>query len=269
MIHRAKKSLGQNFLNSKKALNTMCETSEVSKKDTILEIGPGKGALTEFLLEKAGKVLAIEKDEELFEFLNEKFVDSVVNGKLILINKDILDIDLSKYNIKNGEYKIVANIPYNITGAILKNFLTNKNRPKSMTLLVQKEVAERIIAKDKKESILSLSVKVYGDPKFEMKVSKGSFSPVPKVDSAIINIRNISNKNLKSSEAEKLFFELIKNGFAHKRKVLYRNIENILKKYSVLDHQSLEMFGIQKNTRAEDLKLEDWTGLTNFLLNKN
>ena len=189
MIHKAKKSLGQNFLKSQPALNKMCEEGEVNEKDIILEIGPGKGALTEKLLEKSLQVIAIEKDYDLIAILEEKFQEEIKNKKLILLNEDILDFDPISY-FKNKNYKIIANIPYNITGAIFKKFLSSIKQPEKMVLLVQKEVAERIVARDGKESILSLSVKAYGVARYVMKVSKRFFSPSPKV-SRFINCQGM------------------------------------------------------------------------------
>jgi len=269
MIHRAKKSLGQNFLKSQPALNKMCEAGEVNSNDVILEIGPGKGALTEKLLEKAKKVIAVEKDDTLSEFLREKFREETENGKLKIINDDILNFNLNKNGFQNLKYKIIANIPYNITGAIIKNFLSNKVKPKVMVLLVQKEVAERIVARDDKESILSLSVKAYGDPKYEMRVSKKYFSPSPKVDSAIISIKNISNDNFKTDKEEEIFFELIKSGFAHKRKLLLKNIEKILEKYGVSKEKITKQIVLKENSRAEDKKLDDWLSISKYLSTKN
>jgi 16S rRNA (adenine1518-N6/adenine1519-N6)-dimethyltransferase len=266
---RPKKHFGQNFLKSQVALNKMCEAGKVCSNDIILEIGPGKGALTEKLLEKAKKVFAVEKDDTLVEFLKEKFKNEVKIKKIEIINEDILNFDLKKYGFKNCKYKIIANIPYNITGAILKNFLSNNIQPKKMILLVQKEVAERIVARGRKESILSLSVKVYGSPKYEMKVSKKYFSPSPKVDSAIINIENISRKNFKSKKEEEVFFELIKSGFAHKRKLVHKNIENIFNKYGGFNGEKLKNFGIDKNARAEDINFEKWLEISEYLSTKN
>ncbi|MEX2028944.1 MAG: rRNA adenine N-6-methyltransferase family protein, partial [Candidatus Paceibacterota bacterium] len=124
-IHKAKKSLGQNFLKSEIALRKIIEVGEVKTNDVVLEIGPGKGALTKKLLEHAGLVIAVEKDDELFKFLQEKFSKEILSKQLILVHEDILHFDISKYSGRN--YKVVANIPYNITGAILKKFLTEKN----------------------------------------------------------------------------------------------------------------------------------------------
>ncbi len=259
--------MGQNFLKSLEALRKMCEAGEVCGQDIIVEIGPGKGALTEKLLEKANKVIAIEKDRDLIEILKEKFVTEIESGKLILLNDNILYFDPNKYNLKEGQYKIVANIPYNITGAIIKRFLSEVIKPKSMTLLVQKEVAERIVARDNKESILSLSVKAYGTPKYIMKVHKRFFSPAPKVDSAIISINNISNNFFKNKEQEDAFFHLVKASFAHKRKVLRKNLEEIEKDSGKIDG-ILNKLEINLKSRAEDIHLDKWILLNNSFSQK-
>src|SRR3989344_5690695 len=134
MIYRAKKSLGQNFLKSEAALRKIIEAGEIKPGDTILEIGPGRGALTERLLQYAGRVIAVEKDRALVELLKTKFAKEIGERKLILVNDDILNFS----NVLRS-YKIIANIPYNITGAILKKFLTSKNQPERMILMLQHE----------------------------------------------------------------------------------------------------------------------------------
>jgi len=265
MFHKAKKSLGQNFLKSISALNKMCETGDIKKDDTIIEIGPGKGALTEKLLEKAGLVIAIEKDEDLVEILKEKFEEQIKNNKLKLVSGDCLLFEPKDYNLKS--FKIIANIPYNITGAILKKFLSSDTQPERMVLLVQKEVAERIVARDKKESILSLSVKAYGEPKYTMKVQKRFFSPEPKVDSAIISIINISKNNFKNKIEENNFFNIIKLGFSHKRKVLRKNLENLEVGLPKID-EIFEKLEIDSKSRSEDIKLSKWILLSSFLSKK-
>src|SRR3989344_4924937 len=189
---KAKKSLGQNFLKSKKALSDMLAAGEVGENDIVLEAGPGKGALTEELLKKAGKVIAVEKDDALVEFLRDKFSSEIASGKLQLIHNDILEFDPSSYNLKPKTYKLIANIPYYITGQFLRKFLSGDTQPSKMVILLQKEVVKRIMANDGKESILSISVKAYGRPKNIGKVSKENFSPRPKVDSALLPIDNIS-----------------------------------------------------------------------------
>jgi 16S rRNA (adenine1518-N6/adenine1519-N6)-dimethyltransferase len=264
MIHKAKKNLGQNFLKSQEALRMMCTAGEVNEKDTVLEIGPGKGALTEKLLEKAFKVIAIEKDRDLIEILKDKFVDEIKSGKFILLNEDILNFDLEKNGLKKSNYKVIANIPYNITGAIFKKFLSSDIQPETMILLVQKEVQERIVASDGKESILSLSVKAYGTPKYIMKVHKRFFSPSPKVDSAIISITNISKNNFKLKMEEQNFFNTIKVGFAHKRKVLRKNLESLEVELPKID-KIFEKLKINPKARAEDIKLEKWLQISHNL----
>ncbi len=258
MIHKAKKSLGQNFLKSKPALAMMISAGAVVDTDTVVEIGPGKGALTEKLLENAGHVIAIEKDRDLVDFLKEKFNKEIEEGRFELVQGDCLE--WCPGTLKSKNYKLIANIPYNITGAILKKFLSEENQPERMVLLVQKEVAERIVARDGKESILSISVKAYGTPKYMMKVEKRFFSPAPKVDSAIIAITEISKKNFKIKDQEGKFFEILKTGFAHKRKVLKKNLEDALPKETIAE--LFKTYNINEKVRAEDIKLSNWLDFT-------
>jgi 16S rRNA (adenine1518-N6/adenine1519-N6)-dimethyltransferase len=254
--HRAKKSLGQNFLKSELAIKKIVEAGEIKKDDVILEIGPGKGVLTKKLLERAGLVVAVEKDKELYEFLKAKFAKEVENKKLLLVSEDILDFSFGGANIHPEKYKIIANIPYNITGAILKKFLTNSNQPEKMVLMVQHEVAQRIVARDGKESILSISVKAYGQPKMIMKVPARYFSPSPKVDSAVILVDKISRKMFRESGvSEEKFWEIVKLGFAHKRKKLSGNLKSV-------NFNEKLTFESLKDKRAEDLALHDWVSLS-------
>src|SRR3990172_2215572 len=177
---RAKKSLGQNFLTSRGVARDIVVAAQITPDDVVLEIGPGKGFLTEGLLQKAKKVIAVEKDERMVEYLKDKFREEIRNGKLELIHQDILSFDISRFTL-------VANIPYYITGEILRTFLSGDLQPQRMVLMVQKEVAERIVARPSsrragtgKESILSMSVKVYGTPCYIQKVPARYFSPKPK-----------------------------------------------------------------------------------------
>lgn len=259
MRYKPKKSLGQNFLKSEMALKKIVEAGEINPNDVILEIGPGKGALTRKLLEKAGQVIAVEKDDKLFELLKEKFKKEIGLGSLVLVHDDILKLSMTNKQPARSaggfpkSYKVVANIPYNITGAILKKFLSAEHQPERMALMVQHEVAKRIMASDKKESILSISVKTYGEPKFIMKVPAREFSPAPKVNSAIIAIKNISRRFFEENKInEEKFWEIVKKGFAHKRKKLSSNLKNLLKR---TENSHVEKLG---NKRAEDLALSDW-----------
>ena len=254
---KAKKSLGQNFLKSKNALSLMINAGEVGENDIILEAGPGKGVLTEELLKKASKVIAVEKDDMLFEFLRDKFSSEIASGKLQLIHGDILNLNLPSYKLTANSYKLVANIPYYITGQFLRKFLSGPVQPSKMVILLQKEVVKRITANDSKESILSISVKAYGRPKNIGKVSKENFSPKPKVDSAILFIDNISRDFFKDAGEEARFFEIVKSGFAHKRKLLAGNIKHLIKVGDQIE-KILENCGIPPKARAEDIKIEQW-----------
>ena len=247
---RPKKSLGQNFLKSAPALRKIIEAGEIMPDDVILEIGPGKGALTTQLLASSCQLIAVERDKNLYEMLKIKFQKEISSGQLDLIHDDILNFDLS-YKLKAISYKLIANIPYNITGAILKKFLTADKQPEHMVLMVQQEVAQRIVARGGKESILSISVKAYGDPKIIMKVPRRYFSPAPEVDSAILSIKNISRDFfLKDQVNEEYFWQIVRAGFAHKRKKLAGNLKNL---YSFVLPERL------KDKRAEELDLEDWS----------
>lgn len=259
-----KKSLGQNFLKSETALRQIIEAGEIEKDDVILEIGPGKGALTEKLLEKAKMVIAVEKDWELIALLKEKFSEQIKLGTFVLVHGDILEFEITNYLPAQASelrsYKVIANIPYNITGAILKKFLTEKFQPERMVLLVQNEVAKRIVARDGKESILSISVKAYGEPKLILKVPARYFSPAPKVDSAIISIKNISRQFFEKNHIkEEDFWEIVRAGFAHKRKKLSGNLKSLKNYQTLVNKNLLESMG---NKRAEDLTLLDWLALS-------
>jgi 16S rRNA (adenine1518-N6/adenine1519-N6)-dimethyltransferase len=270
----AKKSLGQNFLKSKLALHKMLEAGEVNNTDVILEVGPGKGVLTEKLLEKAQKVIAVEKDYRLIELLQEKFATEITNGKLELINADILD-DRPFIKEEEKSFKIIANIPYYITGQFLRKFLETNHQPSKIVVMVQKEIAQRIVANDKKESLLSISVKVFGTPKMIMKVDKENFSPAPKVDSAILLINNISKKFFTENKIlEKDFFKILHAGFAHKRKMLIGNLKEWLKKNPSTCHVDVSLdkifteIKLSEKVRAEDITLNDWVSLVQKFTNK-
>lgn len=263
---KAKKSLGQHFLNSDSTLAKIIEAGDIAATDTILEVGPGRGVLTEKLLEKAGQVIAIEKDRELVTFLEEKFAPEISSGKLRLLQDDILKFDPSNIAFYNSsfEYKVIANIPYYITGAIIRLFLETKVQPKAMVILIQKEVADRIMARDKYESLLSLSVKAFGTPSVVAKVPRGAFSPPPKVDSAILKISPLSRDNFKRV-SEKIFFVLIHAGFAHKRKKLFPNLKAYFEE-SALSTAFLKE-KLSPDIRAERLTLENWLSLAQSLKN--
>ena len=267
------KQLGQHFLADESVLAKIVEAADLNKNDLVIEVGPGLGILTRELALKCRKVIAVEKDRKMVELLN-KNLEQFKNIKII--EGDILKVNLSDtqcpwtLGVKRS-YKLVANIPYYITSPILKLFLESSVKPEKIVLLVQKEVAERICAAPGKMSVLALSVQIYGEPKIIDFVSKNSFWPPPKVDSAILKIDNIKTpaeikKNLKLKKADiSDLFRIIKIGFSSKRKKLVNNLSAglNLEKEEIL--RVFEKLKINKNARAQELDLEKWAGLTSFI----
>ncbi len=248
---RAKKSLGQNFLLHARIAERIALVAKLSPESVVLEIGPGTGMLTKELLKLAKKVIAVEADRKLFENLRTIFASEIADDHLTLIHGDIRAYPLHTAIAGNYGYHVVANIPYYLTGEIFRMFLESDNQPSSLTLLVQKEVAERI-ARSKKESILSLSVKAYGTSKYEFTVKRGAFKPAPNVDSAVLTVRDISRKNFSTRAEEERFFALIKAGFAHKRKFVRKNLFDA----------GLSAGSIPEKARAEDVPLSTWLALS-------
>lgn len=262
MTLRAKKSLGQHFLKSERALSDIVTAGNLTHGDTVLEIGPGRGVLTKALLETGATVIAVEKDRELFPHLWELFEKELREKRLTLVEGDILDFDPALHKLRPQSYKLIANIPYYITGAIIRKFLETNAKPSCMVLLVQDEVARRIVARDGKESLLSLSVKAFGTPRYVAKVPRGAFSPAPSVDSAVLAIDAISGNAFKKGE-EKRFFEILHAGFAHKRKKLAKNLETVAKKGDIAG--AFTALGLAENTRAEDVPTELWLQVARML----
>ncbi len=258
--------LGQHFLNNPTVARSLVEAADITPSDTVVEIGPGTGALTGELLKTGAHVLAIEKDENLVAVLHKKFEKEIEEKQLTIVADDVRNFDPAGYGLPirqaQGEqaagYVLAANIPYYITGEIIRQFLETAAQPRTIALLIQKEVAERIVARDGKESILSLSVKVFGTPKVVRKVSAGNFTPPPSVDSAILAITNISKDAFKNAGEEK-FFTVVRAGFASKRKVLRSNLTRVFGSEHV--RAAMQKQNIPENSRAEDLNTTVWQRL--------
>jgi 16S rRNA (adenine1518-N6/adenine1519-N6)-dimethyltransferase len=201
--------------------------------------------------------VAVEKDSVLLPELRERFADELTNGRLVLVEEDIRDFSPSThYSLQATPYSLVANIPYYITGAIIRQFLTAEHQPSAIALLIQKEVAERIVAQDGKESLLSLSVKAYGVPRYVKTVKAGSFSPPPMVDSAILAIDSISRTNFVDAQMEERFFKLLHAGFTSKRKMLAGNIGK------AFAEQHFAGCEVDIKARAEKLTCGQWLCLS-------
>jgi 16S rRNA (adenine1518-N6/adenine1519-N6)-dimethyltransferase len=256
------KRLGQNFLVNNRVIKKIIKAASLSKNDVVLEIGPGIGNLTIELAEMVKTVITIEKDEKMYEILNKVLEDlSIINVKII--NQDVLKIKnglIAKWlNFSDKKYKLIANLPYYITSPVIRKFLEIKNKPKELILMVQKEVAERICSSPPKMSILAVSVQFYAKPKITSFVSKKSFWPQPKVDSAIIRISQIKT-NLPKTEVD-LFFKIVKIGFSHPRKQLINNLSSGLKINKGKIKEWLLKNNIQPEQRAETLSVKDWQRL--------
>lgn len=260
-----KKSLGQNFLVNQGVLNKIIAASEIKKDDIILEVGPGTGNLTSKLVLEAKEVIAVEKDRRLIEQLKNKFSE---NGNIKIIEEDILEFNPETYSLKNGGYKIVANIPYYITSHFLRIVFESANwrmaQPELIVLMIQKEVAQRIMAKPPHTNLLALSVQFFANPQIISSVGRGSFQPAPNVDSAIIKLTPIIHEE---SAGNQLLFKVIRAGFSEKRKQL---INNLAKNFE-LDKEKIKNIlssaGIKENARAENLSLEEWQKLAKLLQN--
>ncbi len=258
----AKKSLGQHFLNSEIVPEWMCNAADLSPEETVLEIGPGTGMLTRALLKRGARVLALETDIRAVETLSKTFADACHLGALTIIHADVRSYDFASLpQLTRGKYAVVANIPYYLSGFLFRTFLESAVQPHTLVYLVQKEVAKRVcgnISKGEKESLLSLSVQAYGTPHYVRTVSRGHFSPPPKVDSAIVAVRNISKHNFTQVD-EKLFFHILHLGFAQKRKQLLGNLARVYDR-DILTH-IFSTAGIPVSTRSEDVALEKWLKL--------
>jgi len=275
----AKKSLGQHFLNSTHVLEQIIVAAHLKAGEMVLEIGPGTGILTRALLAGGVNVVAIEKDSRAINILQDTFKNEIDEGRLKLYEGDILEMSAESLTtlLQNNTsptqtphstvaYSLIANIPYYITGAILEKFLEYSPRPTHMVLLVQKEVAERIVARDGKQSILSTSVHVFGTPRLVAKVPPGAFTPPPTVDSAILTITDISDRLFTQKNVDiSRFFEIVKAGFSHKRKYALRNIEGGLHtrrvELSILE-SIWHTLGLDPRVRAEDMTVQNWIDIT-------
>jgi len=247
-MFRAKKSLGQNFLVNQGILDKIINAADLNKKDIVLEIGSGTGVLTKKLTENAGRIVAVEKDRRLIEELREKFR----NTNIEIVEGDILKFQPTIYNLKPTTYKVVGNIPYYLTSNLLRKIFEDWPQPKLIILTMQKEVAQRIIAKPPRMNLLALSIQFYTEPKIISYVSRGSFRPMPKVDSAIIRLTPYQESRIMNYELREKFFKLTKTAFAGKRKQLKNTI----------GAEILEKTGLRPESRPEELSLEDWLQIT-------
>lgn len=261
----ANKKLGQNFLVDSEAINSIVASANLTKKDMVIEIGPGLGTLTSMLIEKAGKVIAIELDDRMIKILGDRFL---LYDNFELINEDVLKVDLSSLIEKNSEFeniKVVANLPYYITTPIIMKLLENRLKIESITIMIQKEVAERIVATpgSKLSGAITYSVHYYAEPEKIALVPNTSFIPSPEVDSEVIKL-NIRKSPPVKIDNEKLFFNVIKASFMQRRKTLSNGLVNGgIVKNKAKAIEILKNIGLEENVRGEELTLEQFANLSN------
>ena len=278
-----KKRSGQNFLVDQKVLDTILDSANLDKNDTVLEIGPGLGTMTIELCKRAGQVIAVEIDPAIIKVLRENTKKST---NLQIVQADSLNLDTKQLEVKNEKFKIVANIPYSITSPLLTKYLYKESvKPKSLTLLLQKEVAEIIVAEphNSQRGYLSIMVQALSSPRIIRNVLRESFFPVPRVDSAIVQIdlsghcevavgdRSNLTRGTASSVAPLLprsdidgFFQFVKMGFSQKRKMLKNSLAAGLNLEKTIIEKLLQKANIKENSRAEDLTIEEWKKLWLF-----
>ncbi len=245
------KKYGQNFLINPEPIEAMIAAAEIKKDDTVVEVGPGFGVLTLALAEQAKKVLSFEIEKKLESYWQEQMEH---NKNIEIIWGNILH-EFKGGGLKAGEYKVVANLPYQITSHVIRKFLEMENSPEMLVLMVQKEVAERICAQAGEMSVLAVSVQYYGKPEIVTFVPRSSFWPMPAVDSAVIKIR-ITNHELRSKNNSEHFFKIIKAGFSSRRKMLIKNLSAVADKNML--RGIFKELNIDEKVRAQELSVEQW-----------
>ena len=267
---RANKNLGQNFLINEEVVKNIVGCSNIEKEVLVIEIGPGLGTLTKYLLEKAGKVICIELDTKMLQILEDRF--SLYNN-FELINNDVLKVDLKNIIKKEKEegkiknVKIVANLPYYITTPIIMKLLEEELELESITVMIQKEVADRLIATpgEKNTGAITYSVYYYADSEAIMEVPNSSFIPEPEVTSKVIKLNIRKEPAVKPKDKEKMF-KIIKYAFMQKRKTLLNSLTNNgVFKNKTQGTEILNSLGIKENVRPEELTLEQFEKISNIL----
>lgn len=263
-----KQSLGQNFLMDHGHLTRIAAAADLAPTDTVLEIGPGLGTLTKLLAAQAGRVVAVELDDRLITLLQEQFANQphvqIVHGDILAVAPD--ELVQGATPTPSLPYKVVANLPYYITSAVLRHLLEAAHRPTRIVVLVQKEVAERICATPGDLSLLAVSVQYYAEPTLVHHVPAGAFFPPPKVDSAVLRL-DVRPEPVVADVPPDEFFHVVRAGFSQKRKQLANTLSGGLHLPKTTITTTLERLGIDPRRRAETLTLVEWGTICRTLLN--
>ena len=267
---RPSKGLGQNFLTDQTVLKRIVAAAELTSDDVVLEVGAGLGTMTALLARDAGHIVGVELDERLMPALRHVLADY---GNVTLVQGDILALDpvalirtatIQQHEASSTPYKVVANLPYYITSAALRHLLEASLRPQRMVVTVQREVAERIVAKPGQMNLLAVSVQVYGRPQLLFRIKPGSFYPSPRVESAVVRV-DIHTTSPVPVENTDVFFRVVRAGFSQRRKQLRNTLAAGLRCKPGEVAASLEEVGIDPRRRAQTLALEEWVEVARVL----
>lgn len=258
-----RKGMGQNFLVEDRYLQRIVDAAEIGPQDQIVEVGPGLGNVTRALAERAGRVIAVELDRDLVRVLRETLGDL---PHVEIVAADILEVSMAQLlgSRAVAPYKVVANLPYNITSAVLRHFLESEPRPMRLVLMVQKEVAQRITATPGEMSLLAVSVQFYGAPRIVAHVPAGAFYPRPKVDSAIMRIDTYTQPPVEVADVAR-FFAVVRAGFGQRRKQLRNALSHGLGMPTAAVEEAMRRCGLDPQRRAETLDLGEWAALVRCL----
>jgi 16S rRNA (adenine1518-N6/adenine1519-N6)-dimethyltransferase len=257
-----KRERGQHFLVNRNIQAKIIQVAALDPQATVLEIGPGLGSLTEGLIRSCGQVIAVELDRRLARFLGWRFKGE---SKLRVIQDDIRTVNLPELGLRDRAYDLVSNLPYQITSLVLRNFLSLLPRPRRITLVIQREVAERLIAPKGKKSLLAISVEYFSTVRLHTLIPATAFWPKPEIESALITLDPLASRDgLDESE----FFRVVRAGFSSRRKQLHNSLAAGLQLDQMEILKNLEKSSINPKTRAQDLALEDWMRLTRVLFDR-
>ena len=257
---RAKKRFGQHFLTDANILRRIVDAAELNPRHTVVEVGAGRGSLTEVLAERAARVVAVEVDRDLIDGLRERFQ---ARGNVKIIEADVLARppgDVLQAAGGREPYVVVANLPYNVAAAVLRHFLEASVRPERLVVMVQREVADAIVALPGAMSLLSVAVQVYGEARMVMRVAPGAFSPPPRVQSAVVRIDVAPAPRV--DEPMDVFFRVVRAGFSGPRKQLRNSLAMGLKAPQDAVERVLQVAGIDPKLRPQMLSIEDWAAIT-------
>ena len=257
---RAKKRFGQHFLSDANILNRIVDAAEIAPDEAVMEIGPGLGALTTVLAQRAHRVVAVEVDRELIESLRQRFAGA---PHVSIVERDVLDAvpsELLTAGSAAAPYVVVANLPYNIAAPTLRLFLEGDVRPRRLVVMVQLEVAEAICARPPKMGLLSVATQVYGETSMVMKVAPGAFNPPPKVQSAVVRI-DVAERPRVNVPLD-AFFHIARAGFGNPRKMLRNSLSFGLRVKQEIVDQVMAAAGVDASLRPHVLTLDDWAAVT-------